>query len=97
MGFAERATVGLAALGQEVPILQFVPWWVALPCLLASALAAWLALRGARPWWQLVPLVAVLSPVVLAGAMVAAVSVSVLLPAVVGDAYGALVGLWSGR
>ena len=91
---------GLAALGgwAQGPLLvpQFAPWWVLLPCLLAAALSVWLAVEGTRPWWQLAPLVALLSPLVLAGAMVAAVMVAVLLPEVlpgIGNAYQALVAL----
>jgi hypothetical protein len=96
----EDAEGGLEAFGGWaqglLPVPQFAPWWVLLPCLLAVALYVWLAVEGTRPWWQLAPLVALLSPLVLAGAMVAAVTVAVLLPEVlsgIGDAYQALVAL----
>jgi len=92
---------GLGALGGGwaqglLPVPQFAPWWVLLPCLLAAALSVWLAVEGTRPWWQLAPLIALLSPLVLAGTLVAAVTVAVLLPEVlpgIGDAYQALVAL----
>ncbi len=44
---------GLAALGGWaqglLPVPQFAPWWVLLPCLLAAALSVWLARRGRNP------------------------------------------------
>lgn len=96
----EGAQGGLAVLGGWarglLTVPQFAPWWVLLPCLLAAALSVWLAVEGTRPWWQLAPLVALFSPLVLAGAMVAAVTVAVLIPEALprmGDAYQALVAL----
>ncbi len=97
LGSAEGELAALGGWTQGLlPVPQFAPWWVLLPCLLAAALSVWLAVEGTRPWWQLVPLVALLSPLVLAGAMVAAVTVAVLLPELlpgIGDAYQALVVL----
>ena len=69
----------------------YVPWWVLLACLLASAVATYLVLRrtqaGHSPW-VLFPLTAVLAPVVLVGAMVAALTLSTLLSALVEDRTG---------
>ena len=69
----------------------YVPWWVLLACLLASAVATYLVLRrtqaGHSPW-ALFPLTVVLAPVVLMGAMVAALTLSTLLSALVEDRTG---------
>jgi cytoskeletal protein RodZ len=70
----------------------YVPWWVLLACSLASAVATYLVLRrtqvGHSPW-ALFPLTVVLAPVVLVGAMVAALTLSTLLSALVEDRTGA--------
>ena len=59
--------------------MYYLPWWVLLACLLASALAAYLALRGSSLSRRaLFALTAVLAPFVLLGAAVAALAVSVL-------------------
>jgi hypothetical protein len=61
--------------------VYYLPWWGMLACLLASALAAYLALRGAAISRRaLYALTAVLAPLVLVGAMVAALALSVSLP-----------------
>jgi hypothetical protein len=69
----------------------YVPWWVLLACSLASAVATYLVLRrtqaGHSPW-ALFPLTVVLAPVVLVGAMVAALTLSTLLSALVEDRTG---------
>ena len=71
--------------------MYFLPWWVLLACLAASALAAYLFLgrtqAGDSPW-ALFPLTAVAAPVVLAGAVAAAVVVSTLLSAPREDRIG---------
>jgi lysylphosphatidylglycerol synthetase-like protein (DUF2156 family) len=64
--------------------VYYLPWWVILACLAASALAAYLVLRGTQTGdspWALLPLTAALAPVVLLGAMVAAITLSTLLSA----------------
>ena len=64
--------------------VYYLPWWLLLACLAASALAAYLFLRptqaGHSPW-ALFPLTAALAPVVLVGTMVAATTLSTLLSA----------------
>ena len=64
--------------------MYYLPWWVLLASLLASALAAYLVLKrtqaGDSPW-ALFPLTAALASVVLVGAMVAAIALSTLLSA----------------
>ncbi len=64
--------------------MYYLPWWGLLACLVASALAAYLVLKrtqaGDSPW-ALFPLTAALAPVVLVGAMVAAITLSTLLSA----------------
>ena len=73
--------------------MYYLPWWMLLTCLLASALAAYLALRGAVvSRWALFALTAVLAPLVLVGAMVAALALSVSLPVLAEDVPGALKG-----
>jgi hypothetical protein len=69
----------------------YVPWWVLLACSLASAVATYLVLRrtqAAHSPWALFPLTVVLTPVVLVGAMVAALTLSTLLSALVEDRTG---------
>ena len=70
----------------------YVPWWVLLGCLVASAVATYLVLRrtqaGHSPW-ALFSLTAALAPVVLVGAMVVALTLSTLLSALVEDRTGA--------
>ncbi len=72
--------------------VYYLPWWLLLPCLVASALTAYLVLRptqaGDSPW-ALFPLTAALAPVVLVGAMVAALILSTLLTAFVEGRTGA--------
>ena len=61
--------------------MYYLPWWVLLACLLASVLAAYLALRGAAVSPRaLFALTVVLAPLVLLGAAVAALALSVSLP-----------------
>ncbi len=71
--------------------MYFLPWWVLLACLAASGLAAYLFLgrtqAGDSPW-ALFPLTVALAPVVLAGAMAAAVVVSTLLSALLEERIG---------
>ena len=60
--------------------MYYLPWWVLLACLLASGLAAYLALRdSALSRRALFALTVVLAPLVLLGAVVAALAVSVML------------------
>ena len=72
--------------------VYYLPWWLLLPCLVASALVAYLVLRrtqaGDSPW-ALFPLTAALAPVVLVGAMVAAITLSTLLSEFVEGRSGA--------
>ena len=73
--------------------MYYLPWWMLLACLLASALAAYLALRGAVvSRWALFALTVVLAPLVLVGAMVAALALSVSLPVLAEDVPDALKG-----
>ena len=71
--------------------MHFLPWWALLACLAASALAAYLFLgrtqAGDSPW-ALFPLTIALAPVVLAGAIAAAVVVSTLLSAPLEERIG---------
>jgi len=75
--------------------VYFLPWWVLLACLAASAFAAYLLLErtqaGDSPW-ALFPLTAVLAPVVLVGAAVAAITLSTLLPVLLEDWIAAPTG-----
>jgi hypothetical protein len=68
--------------------VHFLPWWALLACLAASAVAAYLLLErtqaGDSPR-ALFPLTVLLAPVVLAGAMAAAVVLSTLLFAPLDD------------
>ncbi len=71
--------------------MYFLPWWALVAGLAASALAAYLFLGRTRAGdspWALFPLTAVAAPVVLAGAMAAAVVVSTLLSALLEDRIG---------
>ena len=71
--------------------MYFLPWWALVACLAASALAAYLFLERTQAGdsrWALFPLTAVAAPVVLAGAMAAAVVVSTLLSAPLEDRIG---------
>jgi hypothetical protein len=72
--------------------VYYLPWWGLVVCLAASALAAYLFLErtqaGDSPW-VLFPLTVILAPVILAVAMVVAITLSMLLSAVVED--------WRGR
>jgi hypothetical protein len=75
-----------------VPV-YYLPWWVLLACLLASALAAYLALRdSALSRRALFVLTVVLAPLVLLGATVAALALSVSLPVLAQDVPDALKG-----
>jgi hypothetical protein len=71
--------------------VYFLPWWVLLACLAASAFATYLLLgrtqAGDSPW-TLFPLTAVLAPVVLVGAAVVALALSTLLSAPPEDRIG---------
>jgi hypothetical protein len=72
-------------------MVYFLPWWVLLACLAASAFAVYLLLgrtqAGDSPW-TLFPLTAVLVPVVLVGAAVVAITLSTLLSAPPEDRIG---------
>ena len=68
--------------------MHFLPWWALLACLAASAVVAYLLLgrtQAGDSRWALFPLTAVAAPVVLAGAMAAAVVLSTLLSAPLDD------------
>jgi hypothetical protein len=71
--------------------VYFLPWWVLLACLAASAFATYLLLgrtqAGDSPW-TLFPLTAVLAPLVLVGAAVVAIALSTLLSAPPEDRIG---------
>jgi hypothetical protein len=73
--------------------VNFLPWWVLLACLAASAFAAYLLLgrtqAGDSPWAHF-PLTAVLAPVVLVGALVAAIVLSTFLSALSEGRIGTL-------
>ncbi len=73
---------------EGIESVYFLPWWVLLACLAASAFAAYLLLgrtqAGGSPW-ALFPLTAVLAPVVLVGAAVAAITLSTLLSTLLED------------
>ncbi len=75
--------------------MHFLPWWALLACLAASALPAYLLLgrtqAGDSPW-ALFPLTVLLAPVVLAGAIAAAVVLSTLLSAALDDRTAAPTG-----
>jgi len=79
--------------------VHFLPWWLLLACLAASALAAYLLFgrtqTGDSPW-ALFSLTVVLAPVVLVGAAVAAIALSTLLSAPFEDRNGAPTGPSSG-
>ena len=62
--------------------MHFLPWWALVACLAASAFAAYLLLgrtQAGDSRWALFALTAAAAPVVLAGAMAAAVVLSTLL------------------
>jgi hypothetical protein len=66
----------------------FLPWWVLMPCLTASAFATYLLLVHTRVGdspWALFPLTAVLAPMVLVGAWIVALVLSTSLSALLGD------------
>jgi hypothetical protein len=68
--------------------VHFLPWWALVACLAASAVVAYLLLgrtQAGDSRWALFPLTAVAAPVVLAGAMAAAVVLSTLLSAPLDD------------
>ena len=71
--------------------MYFLPWWALGACLAASALAAYLFLgrtqAGDSPWARF-PLTVALAPVILVGAMAAAVVLSTLLSALLEDRIG---------
>ena len=71
--------------------MHFLPWWALVACLAASAVVAYLLLgrtQAGDSRWALFPLTAVAAPVVLAGAMAAAVVVSTLLSAPLEERIG---------
>ena len=74
---------------------MYLPWWVLLAGLAASAFAAYLLLErtqaGDSPW-VLFPLTASLAPVVLLGAAVAGITLSVLLSMLLEDRMAAPTG-----
>jgi len=73
-------------------VYYFLPWWALLACLAASALAAYLLLgrtRASGSPWALLPLTAVMAPVVLAGAAVAAIALSASLSPLLEDRIAA--------
>ena len=64
--------------------MHFLPWWALVACLAASAIVAYLFLgrtRAGDSSWALFPLTVALAPVMLVGAMAAAVVLSTLLSA----------------
>ena len=68
--------------------MHFLPWWTLLACLAASAVAAYLLIgrtQAGDSRWALFALTALAAPVVLAGAVAAAVVLSTLLSAYLGD------------
>ena len=68
--------------------MHFLPWWALVACLAASAVAAYLLLgrtQAGDSRWALLALTAAAAPVVLTGAMAAAVVLSTLLYAILDD------------
>ena len=68
--------------------MHFLPWWALVACLPASGVVAYLLLgrtQAGDSRWALFPLTVALAPVVLAGAMAAAVVLSTLLSAYLED------------
>jgi hypothetical protein len=62
--------------------VHFLPWWALLACLAASTIVAYLLLgrtQAGDSRWALFPLTVALAPVILVGAMAAAVVLSTLL------------------
>ena len=95
-----RASKGIleterAAREREGGRSVYLPWWVLLAGLAASALAAYLFLErtqaGYSPWVHF-PLAVALAPVVLVGAAVAGITLSVLLSMLVEDRMAAPTG-----
>jgi hypothetical protein len=76
-------------------MVYFLPWWVLLACLAASAFAVYLLLgrtqAGDSPW-TLFPLTAALAPVIFLGAAVAGITLSVLLSMLLEDRMAAPTG-----
>ena len=75
--------------------MHFLPWWALAACLPASAVAAYLLLSRTQAGdsrWALFALTAAAAPVVLAGAMAAAVVLSTLLYAFLDDRSAAPTG-----
>ena len=71
--------------------MHFLPLWALVACLATSALAAYLFLgrtRAGDSLWWLLPLTAVVAPVILLGAAVAALVLSTLLSARLEDRIG---------
>jgi hypothetical protein len=71
--------------------VHFLTLWALVACLAASAVAAYLLLgrtRAGDSLWLLLPLTAVVTPVILLGAAVAALVLSTLLSALVEDRVG---------
>jgi hypothetical protein len=72
--------------------VYYLPWWGLVVCLAASALAAYFFLERSRAGdspWVLLPLTVILAPMLLAVAMVVAITLSMLLShAVVEDWRG---------
>jgi hypothetical protein len=75
--------------------MVYLPWWVLLAGLAASAFAAYLLLErtqaGDSPW-TLFPLTAALAPVIFLGAAVAGITLSVLLSMLLEDRMAAPTG-----
>ena len=75
--------------------MHFLPWWALVACLAASAFAAYLLLgrtRAGDSRWGLFALTAAAAPVLLAGAVAAAVVLSTLLSAYLEDRTAAPTG-----
>jgi hypothetical protein len=91
-GILETARSQRACEGGE---MVYLPWWVLLAGLAASAFAAYVLLgrtqAGDSPW-VLFPLTAALGPVIFLGAAVAGITLSVLLSMLLEDRMGAPTG-----
>jgi septal ring-binding cell division protein DamX len=75
--------------------VHFLPWWALVACLAASAVVAYLLLgrtQAGDSRWALFPLTVALAPVVLAGAMAAALVLSTLLSAALDEQPAAPTG-----
>ena len=95
-GVDRRSRCGVAReLAKGGKSVYFLPWWVLLACLAASAFAAYFLLgrtqAGDTPW-ALFPLTAVLAPVVLVGTVVAAIVLSTFLSALSEGQIGTRMG-----